>query len=425
MLTPVDIQQKKFRTGLGYEKKDVNAFFDIVADSYEKLYRSNAELKEKVLTLTDGLQNYKSKEAELEKSIMIAEKDSEDTKSKAQQEAKNIKLDAKNKAKNILADAQKELEEITQKISELETQYAAYKSNFVYFMKKQFELLGEEDFDPESYIDERSLKTLGVSAGSSSGSSDFGSFTGDPQMRDESTLGGFSGGSGGMSMNPEDKVSTSAVYTSNLSAGENFVDPFNPDANKDNGRYNPYDGRTVKEKKKGEPSFTVNTDGMGSGNYSSRSKNSQSKKTGSSSQTSGSKTTSTDKASDKKSDKSADAKSVDYDKTNTDTKIKDIVNSGSDNKKTDTKSDKKESSATTEEKPKKPVVDNIFTFEKDIKSAAEAKEEEDISKKEESDDIPTLNFGEDEVEVEVEPVNDKNLLGDGDDGDGSDGFEFV
>lgn len=426
MLTPVDIQQKKFRTGLGYEKKDVNAFFDIVADSYEKLYRSNAELKEKVLTLTDGLQNYKSKEAELEKSIMIAEKDSEDTKSKAQQEAKNIKLDAKNQAKNILADAQKELEEITQKITDLETQYAAYKSNFVYFMKKQFELLGEEDFDPKSYIDERSLQTIGASGSSgsykSSGSNmPFGSFEGDPQMRDESTLGGFNGGSSGMSMNPEDRVSTSAVYTSNLSAGENFVDPFNPDANKNNGRYNPYDGRTVTEKKKGEPSFTVNKDGMGSGKYSSKSgsRGGQTKKTGSSSQSSGSKTASSDKTADKKTEPAPDLKAEAKAKAAADEKIKDIVGSKTESK---TEEKKTSSSSQAEEKPKKPVVDNIFTFEKDIKPAEEKAKEE--SSDETTEDIPTLNFGEDDVEVEVETVNDKNLLGDGDD-DGSDGFEFV
>ena len=46
MLTPVDIQQKKFHVGLGYDKKDVNTFFDSVSESYESLYRSNAELKE-------------------------------------------------------------------------------------------------------------------------------------------------------------------------------------------------------------------------------------------------------------------------------------------------------------------------------------------------------------------------------------------
>jgi len=92
MLTPVDIQQKKFSIGIGYDKKDVNTFFESVAESYEQLYRSNAELKEKVETLTDGLQHYKSKEAALEKSLMLAEKDSEDTKSRANKEAKNIEF---------------------------------------------------------------------------------------------------------------------------------------------------------------------------------------------------------------------------------------------------------------------------------------------------------------------------------------------
>lgn len=425
MLTPVDIQQKKFRTGLGYEKKDVNAFFEIVSDSYEKLYRSNAELKEKVLTLTDGLQNYKSKEAELEKSIMIAEKDSEEAKSKALKEAKNIELDAKNKAKNIVADAKKELEEITARITELETQYAAYKSNFVYFMKKQFEMLEVEDFDPKSYIDEKSLQTLGVSAGGSSSSSKsrssgpnmpFGSFDGDPQMRDESTLGGYNGGSmGGMSTRAEDKVSTSAVYTSNLSAGENFVDPFNPDARKQENRYNPYDGRTVTNKKKSESSFTVNKDGTSSGKYSSRSntRTTQTKKTTSSSSSSATKKTD-DKSSDKKSDPVHAVKPDTSSKKETDAKIKDIVNS----KPNTDKSQSSSAKTSQNEKPKKPAVDNIFTFEKDVKPAPKADEDS----KKENDDIPTLNFGEDEVEVET--VKDSNLIGNGDDDDSED-FEFV
>lgn len=424
MLTPVDIQQKKFRTGLGYEKKDVNAFFDVVSDAYEKLYRSNAELKEKVITLTDGLQNYKSKEAELEKTIMIAEKDSEDTKSKAIKEAKNIELEAKNKAKIILADAEKQLSEITQRITELETQYAAYKSNFVYFMQKQFEQLEVEDFDPKSYIDEKSLQTLGVSVGGSSSSykskssgpnMPFGSFEGDPQMRDESTLGGFNGGS--PSMSAEDKVSTSAVYTSNLAAGENFVDPFNPDSNKQNGRYNPYDGRTVTEKKKGEPSFTVNTDGMGSGKSSSRSssKSGQAKRTQSGSSTANKKQSEEGKA-EKKSDSSTKAKN-DSDIKEAEAKIKDIMNSDSSDKssKSSGAAESAKKSSSEGEKPKKPVVDNIFTFEKDIKPTSDESNDEE--------EIPTVDFDSDDIEVEVETINESNLIGDGE--EGSDDFEFV
>ena len=65
----------------------------------------------------------------------------------------------------------------------------------------------------------------------------------------------------------EELNSTSAVYTSNLGANENFVDPFNP-TNKGNGRYNPYDSLNPKKDRTNEKaedngekksSFTVNT----------------------------------------------------------------------------------------------------------------------------------------------------------------------
>lgn len=263
MLTPVDIQQKKFHVGLGYDKKDVNTFFESVAESYEQLYRSNAELKDKVTTLTDTLQSYKSKEAELVKSMMLAAKDSEDTKSNANREAKTILLDAKNKAKNMLIDAEERLAKIQEEVTLLTTQYAAYKSNFCSIMKKQFELLKEEDFDVDSYIDDKALSLLGGNpvAQNASGGDSFGAFSGDPQMRDESSLSGMNGGmSGGEFGSGGDVTSTSAVYTSSLSAGENFVDPFNP--KEENGRYNPFDGRTAAPKKKtGESSFKVSKPG--------------------------------------------------------------------------------------------------------------------------------------------------------------------
>jgi hypothetical protein len=76
-------------------------------------------------------------------------------------------------------------------------------------------------------------------------------------MRDFSSLGG-AGGYVGMSTDADAKATSSEVYTSLMKDNENFVDPFNPDAQA-NGRYNPYDGRTEKpkEKKPGQSTFTV------------------------------------------------------------------------------------------------------------------------------------------------------------------------
>ncbi|MCM1272141.1 MAG: DivIVA domain-containing protein [Clostridium sp.] len=381
MLTPVDIQQKKFHMGIGYDKKDVNEFFKEVADSYEKLYRSNAELKESVNTLTDGLQNYKSKEAALEKSLMLAEKDSEDTKSRATKEAKNIELDAKNKAKNILSDAEKRLAKITEEIKVLETQYAAYKSNLCSLMKMQFEFLQENDFDVDAYIDEKALSLLpggGGGAANAAGGGSFGSFSGDPQMRDESTLGGASGGGGfgDGGYGDDSKTSTSAVYTANLGANENFVDPFNPDKGNSEGRYNPYDGRTVTEKNKGGTTFKVNTGKSGSRRTSS--------------QTAG---------------KAASAQSA-----------------------------KKETAAEKDSKPgpapKQPTAKETVKPEPKEENKVEPEPKKDESVKESEPkqaeaEIPTIETVIDDVEVDV---NETALIGDGtepNENEDEDGFEFV
>ena len=271
MLTPVDIQQKRFHVGLGYDKKDVNTFFEEVCKSYEELYRSNADLKDRVITLTDGLQNYKSKEAALEKSLLLAEKDAEDTKSSATKEAKSIKSEAKAQAQAMLKEAEEKLESLKNEIAVLETQYAAYKTNFCNLMRRQFEFLKVEDFDTDAYIDERALGVLlgagGGYSGASSNNASFGSFSGDPQMRDESTLGGMANANSNGMSSREELNSTSAVYTSNLGANDNFVDPFNP-TNKGTGRYNPYDSLNPKKDRANEKSedngekkttFTVNT----------------------------------------------------------------------------------------------------------------------------------------------------------------------
>ena len=94
MLTPLDLQQKRFKGGIGYDKKDVNAFFDEVTKSYSELYKSNAELKEKVITLTDTVQHYKSTENQLNKKLLLADKNSEESISNAEKNAKAIELEA-------------------------------------------------------------------------------------------------------------------------------------------------------------------------------------------------------------------------------------------------------------------------------------------------------------------------------------------
>ncbi len=223
MLTPVDIQQKKFKIGIGYDKKDVITFFKEVSKSYEELYRSNAELKDKVITLNDALQHYKSTEDSLQKSLMLAEKNSQESKSNAAREAKAIELEAKNRANEIVSHAYTELAELEQKMTELESRYAEYKSGFYSIVKEQMKILEINDFDPDALIDPNyaASKSSGAhSSGSNMRETQF-DFSSDPQMREQSTLGG------GETILPKEKAvsSTISVYGSKL-GGDDGVDPF-------------------------------------------------------------------------------------------------------------------------------------------------------------------------------------------------------
>ena len=131
MLTPVEIQGKTFKSGgLGYDKKDVEAFFREVSKNYETLYRENMELKDKVTNLSEGIQYYKSIEKTIQKALVLAEKTAETTKEAANKEAKQIEKEARIKADLLLADSKNELENIHNRTVALIQQYEKYKAQF-------------------------------------------------------------------------------------------------------------------------------------------------------------------------------------------------------------------------------------------------------------------------------------------------------
>ena len=99
MLTPVDVQNKNFKGGIGFDKKDVETFMSEVASDYSMLYRSNVELNDKVKTLNESLQHYKSIEDSMQKALTISEKTSEETITAANDKASQIVREAELKCR--------------------------------------------------------------------------------------------------------------------------------------------------------------------------------------------------------------------------------------------------------------------------------------------------------------------------------------
>lgn len=149
MITPIDIQARSFKTGMGYSKTDVDSFFQTVAADFEALYRENLELKDKISILNDGINHYKSIEKLLQKALVLAEQTAEETINSAKSNATVIEQEAVLKAQSIVADAKIELDHIHSKTIELIQQYDKYRAQYKALAKAQAELMESDAFNIE------------------------------------------------------------------------------------------------------------------------------------------------------------------------------------------------------------------------------------------------------------------------------------
>ncbi len=105
MLTPIELQNKQLKTGRGYARKDADEFLAEVYADYETLYKQNLEFKDKIATLSEGVQYYKSIETTLQKALVLAEKTAKETVDAAKLKASTIEQEAEQKAQAIEQEA--------------------------------------------------------------------------------------------------------------------------------------------------------------------------------------------------------------------------------------------------------------------------------------------------------------------------------
>lgn len=107
MLTPIDIQNHSLKTAVrGYSKKETDDFLEEILQGYESLYKENRELKDKVSSLSEGVQYYKQMETTLQKALVLAEKTSAETQEAAKSKADAMTNEAQAKADSLTNEAQ-------------------------------------------------------------------------------------------------------------------------------------------------------------------------------------------------------------------------------------------------------------------------------------------------------------------------------
>ncbi len=155
-LTPMDIHNKEFtRSFRGYDEDEVDQFLDEIVEEFERLYKENIDLKDRLAVLVDQLNNYKTMENTLKETLVTAQKTADELAQSAQKKSDLIIEEAEKKARDIIDQANSKVIEIKKEFDEYRKQMQVFRSRFKNLLETQLEILEQEipiyeDLDKES-----------------------------------------------------------------------------------------------------------------------------------------------------------------------------------------------------------------------------------------------------------------------------------
>lgn len=145
-ITPNEIINKDFRKVFrGYDVDEVDEFLEQLVDDYEKIYKENLSLKEKINLLNEKIEHYSNIEDTLQNTLVLAQKAAEQAKENSKRDAELIIKDAQENANNIIRKAEEQVLEINKELEILKQKYSMFKSRFEGMLKAQLETIEEYD----------------------------------------------------------------------------------------------------------------------------------------------------------------------------------------------------------------------------------------------------------------------------------------
>lgn len=148
-LTPLDIQQQQFRTALmGFEKKEVDTFLDLLANDVEELIRENKKLEGELRKKEADIQEFRERERTLKETMLTATQITEDIKQNARKEAEIVIAQAEQQAEQIIQNAHTRLVRIMEDLDEMRRQKAQFEASLrsmIQTHNKLLDAMGERE----------------------------------------------------------------------------------------------------------------------------------------------------------------------------------------------------------------------------------------------------------------------------------------
>jgi len=144
MITPLDIQNKEFKKSIrGYNETEVDEFLDEILKDYEKLYKENMELKDKILLLNEQIEKYNSLEHTLKETLIVAQSTADEVIGAAKKKANSIIESANVEAKRLIDEANNEVYRIRKEYEHLVKEMLIFKTRYKSFIEAQLTTLEE------------------------------------------------------------------------------------------------------------------------------------------------------------------------------------------------------------------------------------------------------------------------------------------
>ena len=130
-LTPLDIRHKEFKRGMrGYADVEVDEFLDEVADEFERLFKDNIDLGERVEALESQVAGYKRMEETLQKTLISAQASADELTKNTAKEAELILHEAELKGRQLVNEAYSERQSIEQSMAKLRSAEQDFRFKF-------------------------------------------------------------------------------------------------------------------------------------------------------------------------------------------------------------------------------------------------------------------------------------------------------
>lgn len=148
MITPLDIQNKEFKKVFrGYKAKLVDGFLNEIIEEYERIYKENIELKDKVLILTDQIRQFNTLQDTLKNTLILAQTTADDVTTSARNKANLIIEEAELNSKIILDNAKDDVNRINNEYDQIKKELFMFKTRYKSFVQSQ--LLTIDEFHKE------------------------------------------------------------------------------------------------------------------------------------------------------------------------------------------------------------------------------------------------------------------------------------